>query len=153
MSWQDAFDLASLPQLWHSWSHCSDMLTLTSLTIRLCWKHTGSSGSRFAGSGESGFAGSCESGFAGSCGSGFAERKLVVVYLASLQGSNCLRWYRTIWLRRKQWICICCNELGKSGFDTTCHHRSGFKCSSGSGIAESWQGCVTYQSCRNNLKV
>jgi len=56
----------SLSNLQYALSHCSDMLTRTSLTIWLCWVQAGSSGSGFAGRGEIGFTGSSGSGFTGS---------------------------------------------------------------------------------------
>jgi len=56
MSWHEALDLASLPQLWHAWPYHSDMLTLPSLRIWLRWEQDGSGGSSFAGRGEIGFA-------------------------------------------------------------------------------------------------
>ena len=34
----------SLSYLTYAWSHCSDMLTLTSLTMWLRWEHAGSGG-------------------------------------------------------------------------------------------------------------
>jgi len=54
------------------------MLTLSSLTIRLCWEQAGSGGSGLAGRGETSFTGSSGSGLAGS--------KLVAVDLAWLVG-------------------------------------------------------------------
>jgi hypothetical protein len=68
--------------LCHAWSHHSDMLTITCLTISLCWKQAGSGGSVIADWGETRFAGSnlpiWQSEFAGS--------KLVTVDVASLVG-------------------------------------------------------------------
>jgi len=48
----------SLLKLWHAWSHCSDMLSLTSLAIWLLREQAGSGGSGFASRGKTGFAGS-----------------------------------------------------------------------------------------------
>jgi len=56
------------------------MLTVTSLTIWLCWEPAGSGGFGFAGRGETGFACCSRSGFAG--------RKLVAVDLAMLVAEN-----------------------------------------------------------------
>ena len=39
----------SLSNLRYAWSHCSDMLTLTSLTMWLRWEQGGSGGSGIAG--------------------------------------------------------------------------------------------------------
>jgi len=90
----------SLSNLSYALSHCSDMVTLTSLKIWLCWEQAGSSGSGFAGRGATSFAGSNGSGFSGSKlvavawslsplrQSGFAGSKLVAVDLASMVGVN-----------------------------------------------------------------
>jgi len=56
------------------------MLTLTSLTIWLCWEQAGSGGYDFTGRGETGLAGGNGSGFTGS--------KLVVVNMALLAVEN-----------------------------------------------------------------
>jgi len=61
----------SLSTCRYAWSHCSDVLTLTSLTIWLRWEQPVNGGS----------------GFAGSSGSGFAGSKLLAVDLASLGAS------------------------------------------------------------------
>jgi len=86
----------SLSHLSYALSHCSDMVTLTSLTIWLCWEQAGSIGSGFTGRGETSFFGSSGSGFTGRklvavewlllplSQSGFAGGKLVAVNLASL---------------------------------------------------------------------
>jgi len=88
----------SLSNLSYALSHSSDMVTLTSLTIWLCWEQADSSGSGFTGRGETSFAGSSGSGFTGRKlvvvewslsplrQSGFAGSKLVAVNLASLVG-------------------------------------------------------------------
>jgi len=61
----------SLSNHWHALSHCSVMVTLTSLTLWLGWGQAGSGGSSYAGMGET--------SFGGSSGSGFTGRKLVIV--------------------------------------------------------------------------
>jgi hypothetical protein len=83
-----------LSNLRYAWSHCSDMLSFTSLTLWLGWEQDVSSGSGFAGSSGSDFAGSrlevveCSLSpltiwlhreKAVSSGSGFAVSKLVAV--------------------------------------------------------------------------
>jgi hypothetical protein len=60
MSWQEAFDLALLPQLRHAWTHHSDMLTVTSLTIWLHWEEAVCGAFWFADTGETNVAGSME---------------------------------------------------------------------------------------------
>jgi len=67
-------------------SHCSDIITLTSLTIWLHWEQAGSSGSGFAGRGETSFAGSSGAGYTGRGETGCAEGKLVAVEWALLAG-------------------------------------------------------------------
>jgi len=173
MSWQEALDLAWLPQLWHDWSHCSYMLTHTSLTIWQRWERAGSGGSGFTCRGNTGSAGSSRYGF--------TESKVVPQNLDSLSAGTKLR----IWPRWEQagrpglgcagWGRIHfagrgvngyggCIETGltvMAGQGFAGNSRSGFKwpigcgyaSGSGSGFAECWLWCSTYNSWRTNLHV
>ena len=84
----------SLLMLWHVSYHCSDMHTVTSLTIWVWWE--------YADSGGKGFASRCETGFTSSGRSDFSRSQLAVEYLASLVAAN----LNSLWAGKKRWILL-----------------------------------------------
>jgi len=82
---------------------CSDMLTLSYLTIWLCWEQ--------ACSGASGFAGRCESGFAGSSGTELTGSTLVGVDVALLVEKN----LDLLWAGNKLGIWLHMDQAGSIG--------------------------------------
>ena len=86
----------SLSQLSHAWSHRSDILPLTSMTIWYCWEHAGCGGSGFAARGETGFAGSSECRLSGYSQDAVAQASVGATRLGQIW-LRMFKWYQIRW--------------------------------------------------------